>query len=132
MDDEEEQLFLERLTLKVWKARAEGAIIGAAFALGIGLLLYLVVKAGPLNPMSSFLYAAMLVMTFLLWQRVFRKPFPVGHSFHQMIACRRLYLTSIEQHHFAVLLKEFRIYLLGLHYLLVRHLKVLRGEQLRN
>ena len=42
MDDEEEKLFLERLTLKVWKTRAEGAIIGAAFVLGIGFLLYLV------------------------------------------------------------------------------------------
>ncbi len=74
MDDEEEKLFLERLTLKVWKARAEGAIIDAAFVLGIGFLLYPVVDAGPLNPMTAFLYAAILVMVYLLWQRVFRKP----------------------------------------------------------
>ena len=74
MDQDEELQFLERLTLKVWKARAEGAIAGAAFVLGIGFLLYLVVEAGPLNPMSVFLYSAMLVMVYLLWQRVFRKP----------------------------------------------------------
>ena len=74
MDDEEEKLFLDRLTLRVWKARAEGAIIGGAFVLGIALLLYLAVEAGPLNPMSVFLYSAMLVMVFLLWQRVVRKP----------------------------------------------------------
>ncbi len=42
MDQDEERQFLESLTLKVWKARTEGAIIGAAFVLGIGLLLYLV------------------------------------------------------------------------------------------
>ena len=34
---------------------------------------YLVVEAVPLNPMSAFLYAAVLVMAFLLWQRVLRK-----------------------------------------------------------
>ena len=35
MDDEEEKLFLERLTLRVWKARAEGAIIGGALSANI-------------------------------------------------------------------------------------------------
>ena len=74
MDNEEEKLFLDRLAHRLCKARAEGAIIGAAFVLGIGFLLYLVTEAGPLNPMNAFLYAAMLVMVFLLWQRVFRKP----------------------------------------------------------
>ena len=73
-DDDEERLLLERLTLKVWKARAEGAIIGAAFVVGIAFLLYLVAEAGPLNPVSVFLYSAMLVTVYLLWQRVFRKP----------------------------------------------------------
>ena len=29
MHDNEERLFLERLTLRIWKARIEGAIIGA-------------------------------------------------------------------------------------------------------
>ena len=58
--DEEERQFIESLTLRIWKARAEGAIIGAAFVLGIGFLLYLVADAGPLNPMSVFLYSAML------------------------------------------------------------------------
>ena len=53
MDEDE-----ERLTLKVWKARAEGAIIGAAFVLGVGFLLYLAAHAGPLNSMSVFLYSA--------------------------------------------------------------------------
>ncbi len=74
MDEDEERQFLDALTLRIWKARAEGAIIGAAFVLGIGFLLYLVTEAGPLNPMSVFLYSAMLVMVYLLWQRVFRKP----------------------------------------------------------
>ena len=74
MDEDEERQFLERLALRIWKARTEGAIIGAAFVLGIGFLLYLVVQAGPGNPMSVFLYAGMLVMVFLAWQRVFRKP----------------------------------------------------------
>jgi len=66
--------FLECLTLKVWKARAEGEIIGAAFVLGTGFLLYLVMGAGPLNLISAFLYASMLVMVVLLRQRVLRKP----------------------------------------------------------
>jgi len=48
---------LERLTLKVWKAIAEGAVIGAAFVVGIGFLLYLVTQTGIGNPMSTFLYA---------------------------------------------------------------------------
>ena len=52
MDQEEERQFIESLTLRVWKARAEGAIIGAAFVLGIGFLLYLIVDAEPINPMS--------------------------------------------------------------------------------
>ena len=42
MDEEEERLFLERLTLKVWAARRDGSIIGAAYVLGVGLLLYLI------------------------------------------------------------------------------------------
>ncbi len=50
------------------------AIIGGAFVIGIGFLLYLIVEAGPLNPITVFLYAAMLVMVFLLWQRVLKKP----------------------------------------------------------
>lgn len=74
VDENEEREFLERLTVRIWKARAEGAIIGGAFVLGIGFLLYLVVQSGIGNPMSAFLYAAMLVMVVLLWQRVFRKP----------------------------------------------------------
>ena len=74
MDDEEEKLFLDRLALKVWAARREGSIIGAAYVLGVGLLLYLIMDVGPLDPMSSFLYAGIAVMTFLLWQRVLRKP----------------------------------------------------------
>ena len=74
MDQDEERQFIESVTLRIWKARAEGAIIGAAFVLGIGLLLFLVTNAGPLNPVSVFLYSAMLVMVYLLWQRVFRKP----------------------------------------------------------
>ncbi len=74
MDDEEEKLFLERLTLKVWKARREGSVIGAAYILGVGLMLYLIMDDGPVDPMSSFLYAGIAVMTFLLWQRVIRKP----------------------------------------------------------
>ena len=74
MDDEEEKLFLDRLTLKVWAARRDGSIIGAAYDLGVGLLLYLIMDVGPLDPMSSFLYAGIAVMTFLLWQRVIRKP----------------------------------------------------------
>ena len=52
VDDDEERQFLEALTLRIWKARAEGAIVGAAFVLGIGFLLYLIVDAEPLNPMS--------------------------------------------------------------------------------
>ena len=74
MEDEEEKLFLERLTLKVWKARREGSVIRAAYVLGVGLLLYLIMDVGLLNPMASFLYAGIAVMTFLLWQRVIRKP----------------------------------------------------------
>ena len=54
MDEDEERQFIESLTLRVWKARTEGAIIGAAFVVGIGFQLYLVVYAGPLNPMSVF------------------------------------------------------------------------------
>ena len=54
MDEAEERQFIESLTLRVWKARTEGGIIGAAFVLGIGFLLYLVAYAGPLNPMSVF------------------------------------------------------------------------------
>ena len=42
MDQDEEHQFLDALTLRIWKARAEGASIGAAFVLGIGFLLYLV------------------------------------------------------------------------------------------
>jgi len=72
--EEEEKLFLERLTLKIWEARREGSLIGAAYVLGVGLLLYLIADVGPLDPMSSFLYAGIAVMTFLLWQRVLRKP----------------------------------------------------------
>ncbi|MCZ6862740.1 MAG: hypothetical protein O7I42_21155, partial [Alphaproteobacteria bacterium] len=41
--------------------------------LGIAFLLFFVVAAGPLNPMSAFLYAAMAVMAFLLWQRDVQK-----------------------------------------------------------
>jgi len=36
MDQDQERQLLEALTLRIWKARAEGAIIGAAFVLGIG------------------------------------------------------------------------------------------------
>jgi len=74
LDDDEEKLFLERLTLKVWKARRNGSVIGAAYVLGVGLLLYLIIDVGLFDPMSSFLYAGIGVMTFLLWQRVIRKP----------------------------------------------------------
>ncbi len=74
MDDEEEKLFLERLTLKVWAARRDGSIIGAAYVLVVGLLLYLIMNVGLLDPMSSFLYAGIAVMTFLLWKGVISKP----------------------------------------------------------
>ena len=74
MDDEEEKLFLGRLAFKVWAARRDGSIIGAAYVLVVGLLLYLIMNVGVLDPVSSFLYAGIAVMTFLLWQRVFRKP----------------------------------------------------------
>ncbi len=70
----EERTFLELITVNVWQARRQGAIIGAAYVLGIGLLLYLIMNVGVLDPMSSFLYAGIAVMTYLLWQRVFRKP----------------------------------------------------------
>ena len=56
MDDEEEKLFLERLPLKVWKARREGPVIGAAYISGVGLLLYLITDLGPLDPMSWNLF----------------------------------------------------------------------------
>ena len=51
MDDEEEKLFLDRLTLKVWKARREGLVVGAAYVLGVGFLLYLIMDVGPVAPM---------------------------------------------------------------------------------
>lgn len=38
------RLFLERLALKVWAARRDGSIIGAAYVLGVGLLLYLIIR----------------------------------------------------------------------------------------
>ena len=74
MDDEEEKLFLERLALKVWKARREGSIIGAAYVLGVGFQGYLVIDVGVFDPMSPFLYAGIAVMTYLLWKRVIRRP----------------------------------------------------------
>ena len=72
--DSEERTFLELITMNVWQARRQGAIIGASYVLGVGLLLYFILDVGPLDPMSSFLYPGIAVMTFLLWQRVFRKP----------------------------------------------------------
>ena len=74
MDDEEEKLFLERLAFKVWKARREGSVFGAAYVLGVGLLVYLITDVGILDPMSSFLYAGIAVMTLLSWKRVVSKP----------------------------------------------------------
>ncbi len=62
------------LAMNTWQARRQGAIVGAAYVLGVGLLLYLIMQVGVLDPMSSFLYAGIAVMTYLLWQRVFRKP----------------------------------------------------------
>jgi len=70
----EERTFLELIAMNVWQARRQGAIIGAAYVLGLGFLLYLIMNVGVLDPMSSFLYAGIAVMTFLLWQRVLRKP----------------------------------------------------------
>ena len=70
----EERTFLELITVNVWQARRQGATVGVAYVLGVGLLLYLINDVGPLDPMSSFLYAGIAVMTYLLWQRVFRKP----------------------------------------------------------
>ena len=70
----EERTFLELIAMNVWQARRQGAIIGAAYVLGVGLLLYLIMDVGPVDPMSSFLYAGIAVMTLLLWQRVIRKP----------------------------------------------------------
>jgi len=67
----EERTFLELIAMNVWQARRQGATVGAAYVLGVGLLLYLIMDLGPLDPMSSFLYAGIAVMTFLLWQRVF-------------------------------------------------------------
>ena len=65
----EERTFLELIAMNVWQARRQGAIVGAAYVLGVGLLLYLIMDVGPLDPVSSFLYAGIAVMTFLLWQR---------------------------------------------------------------
>jgi len=70
----EERTFLELIAMNVWQARRQGAVIGAGYVLGVGLLPYLIMDVGPLDPMSSFLYAGIAVMTFLLWQRVIRKP----------------------------------------------------------
>ena len=70
----EERTFLELIAVNVWQARRQGALIGAAYVLGFGLLAYLIMDVGPLDPMASFLYAGVAVMTYLLWQRVFRKP----------------------------------------------------------
>ena len=42
MDDEEEKLFLERLTLKGWKARAEGAIRSLQAYLGHASIMHTV------------------------------------------------------------------------------------------
>jgi len=39
VDDEEEKLFLDRLTHRIWKARREGVVAGAAYVLGVGILL---------------------------------------------------------------------------------------------
>ncbi len=70
----EERTFLELISMNVWQSRRQGAIAGAAYVLGVGLLLYLIMNVGVLDPISSFLYAGMAVMTFLLWKRVIRKP----------------------------------------------------------
>ena len=43
MDEDEEKQFLDSLAHRIWKARRDGAVIGGAFVLGIGFLLYLVV-----------------------------------------------------------------------------------------
>ena len=70
----EERTFLELIAMNVWQARRQGAFAGAAYVLGVGLLLYLIMNVGVLDPMSSFLYAGIAVMTFLFWQRIVRKP----------------------------------------------------------
>ena len=54
LDDQEEQLFLERLDFKVWKARREGSIIGAAYVLGVGFLGYLIMDVGVIDPWLHF------------------------------------------------------------------------------
>ncbi len=53
----EERTFLELIAMNVWQARRQGAIAGAAYVLGVELLLYLIMDVGVLDPMSSFLYA---------------------------------------------------------------------------
>ena len=40
----EERTFLELISMNVWQARRQGAIIGAAYVLGVGLLAYLMLK----------------------------------------------------------------------------------------
>ena len=70
----EERTFLELIAMNVWQARRQGVIIGAAYVLGFGFLAYLIMNVGVLDPMSSFLYAGIAVMTYLLWQWVIRKP----------------------------------------------------------
>ncbi len=40
----EERTFLELIAMNVWQARRQGAIIGAAYVLGVGLLAYLMLK----------------------------------------------------------------------------------------
>ena len=57
-----ERTFLELIAMNVWQARRQGAIIGAAYVLVVGFLLYLIMDVGPLDPMSLFLYAGIAVM----------------------------------------------------------------------
>jgi len=71
---EEEQLFLDRLAHRIWKARKEGVTIGAGFVLGVSFLTYLILDVGLLNPVAAFLYAGIGAMAYTLWSKVFRDP----------------------------------------------------------
>ncbi len=74
-DEKQEKLMLELVGKHVWKARREGAVVGALYSLLVVFLLWVALaELGPLTGVSAALYATCAVLVFDFWRRVFKKP----------------------------------------------------------
>jgi hypothetical protein len=66
--------FLASITMQVWRARREGALMGSLYTLSvIGMLYVALFEYGPTHPVSALCYGGVVVVLVEVYRRFIRK-----------------------------------------------------------